>query len=216
MPDSFTGDTLTCIRGERVVFSALSFALADGDALMLRGPNGSGKSSLLRVMAGLSPAVAGAVRWNGETVTDDITGHHGRLIYAGHQNALKPALTVRENLLFWAEMHGGGSRVDAALERIGLSALADVPARFLSAGEARRVCLARLAAIEAPLWLLDEPATALDSQAQQIVFELIAEHREQGGMVAMSAHGGPPLPDEKLLDIAAFAVARGAAEGAFE
>jgi len=212
MPDSFTGDTLTCIRGERVVFSALSFALTDGDALMLRGPNGSGKSSLLRVMAGLSPAVEGAVRWNGETVTEDIIGHHARLIYVGHQNALKPALTVRENLMFWAEMHGSGSRVDATLERLGLSALADVPARFLSAGEARRVCLARLGAIEAPLWLLDEPATALDSQAQQTVFDLIAEHRARGGMVAMSAHGGPPLPAERTLDIAAFAVARGASE----
>jgi len=211
MPDSFTGDTLTCIRGERVVFSALSFALSDGDALMLRGPNGSGKSSLLRVMAGLSPAVDGALRWNGEPVTDDSAGHHARLIYAGHQNALKPALTVRENLTFWAEMHGGG-RVDAALERIGLLALADVPARFLSAGEARRVCLARLGAIEAPLWLLDEPATALDVGARQTLFDLIAEHRARGGMVAMSAHGGAPLPDEKTLDIAAYAVARAGIE----
>lgn len=210
MPDRFTSDILTCVRSERIVFSALSFALAGGGALVLHGPNGSGKSSLLRLMAGLAPPEAGILRWNDTAVDADPAAHHARLIYLGHQNAFKPALTVFENLAFWAELYGGGGGGDVgrALERFGLSALSAVPARFLSAGEGRRLALARLAAIPATLWLLDEPAAALDSKAQAALFDLIAEHRANGGMVAMSAHGGPALPEQRILDLADFAVAR--------
>lgn len=208
MSDRFTGEDLTCIRGERVVFAGLSFALASGDALVLRGRNGSGKSSLLRLMAGLLRPAQGMLRWNGSPAAADRGAHNARIIYIGHQDALKPALTAAENLAFAAGLRGWTGDPRKALDRVGLAPLAYLPVRFLSAGERRRLALARLAATEAPLWLLDEPMAGLDDSAVDGIHALVAGHRANGGMVVSSAHGPHGLDEADELDLGDFAVTR--------
>jgi heme exporter protein A len=189
----FAGDELTCVRGDRLVFEGVSFALESGGALVLEGPNGSGKSSLLRLAATLLKPAAGRLTWDGGDIAGDPDGHRARLAYVGHLDALKPALTVRDNLGFWARLNGGApdvaaAAVDAGLRRLRLDHLHDLPARFLSAGQRRRVNLARLLLKPVPLWLLDEPTAALDREAAGIVAEIIAEHRRGGGMVMAASH----------------------------
>jgi heme exporter protein A len=200
----FTGTDLACRRGERLVFAGLSFLLTPGDALLLTGPNGSGKSSLLRLMAGLTPPEAGLLAWDGTAVAGDPAAHRARLHFIGHQEAVKPVLTVAEQLAFWSGMRGGGD-VAAALARFRLSALAEWPCRVLSAGQRRRLALARLVATPAPLWLLDEPTTGLDSDAVADLLEAIAAHRAAGGRVALSTHAALPLPAAGSLTLGAFA-----------
>ena len=201
----FTGHALTCIRGERLVFAGLDFAIGPGEALMLVGTNGSGKSSLLRLMAGLLRPAAGAVRWSGEPIATDPEAHNARLHYVGHLDPVKAALTVGENLAFWARLGNGSGGVAAALEVFDSAPLADVPGRFLSAGQKRRANLARLAASEATLWLLDEPTTALDAAATSCLMEAITRHRAGGGMVAISTHVGLALDGARRLDLDTFA-----------
>ena len=200
----FTGHDLTCIRGERRVFAHVRFALAAGGALVLRGANGSGKTSLLRLMAGLGRPAEGRISWNDADIAEDPETHNARLHFVGHGDAVKPALTARENIAFWAALHGGGDP-DAGLETFALGPLASVPGRFLSAGQRRRVNLARLPAAPVPLWLLDEPATALDSDSVARLRDAIARHRAGGGMVALSSHGGLDIPDVVALDLSDFA-----------
>jgi heme exporter protein A len=212
MPDCLTGQDLSCIRGERLVFSGLSFRLDAGGALVLRGPNGSGKSSLLRLVAGLARPAAGAVAWNGRDIAADRAAHCARLAYVGHADAVKPALTVTENLAFWAGLRGDGGDVAHALARLGLDRHAQVAGRFLSSGERRRLALAQLGACRARLWLLDEPAVGLDRAAQAILEDMIAAHRREGGMVALSTHTEIALGEADSLDLAAFTVARPALE----
>ena len=183
---------LACLRGERVVFAGLSFALAPGGALLLTGPNGAGKSSLLRLLAGLLVPAEGSLLWGGEDALADRARHARRLRYVGHGDALKPALTARENLAFYARLWGG--EVEAALTALDLLPLADLPARVLSAGQRRRLGLARLALAPAPLWLLDEPTTGLDAASVQRLGALLARHREAGGMVLAATHLPLPLP----------------------
>jgi len=212
MPDCLTGQDLSCIRGERLVFAGLSFRLEAGGALVLRGPNGSGKSSLLRLVAGLARPAAGTVAWNGQDVAGDRAAHCARLAYVGHADAVKPALTVAENLAFWVGLRGGGGDPHGALAQLGLDRQAQVAGRFLSSGERRRLALAHLAACRARLWLLDEPAVGLDRTAQATLEEMIAAHRHGGGMVALSTHTEIALSAADSLDLAAFAVARPALE----
>lgn len=183
---------LACLRGERVVFAGLSFALDAGGALLLTGANGAGKSSLLRLLAGLLAPAEGTLLWQGEDALADRAAHARRLRYVGHGDALKPALTARENLGFFARLQGG--EVDAALDALGLSALAELPARVLSAGQKRRLGLARLALAPAPLWLLDEPTTGLDAASVERLGALLARHRAAGGMVVAATHLPLPLP----------------------
>lgn len=183
---------LACIRGEHAVFSGLSFGVASGGALLLTGANGAGKSSLLRVLAGLLDPAEGALLWQGEDALADRAAHAGRLRYLSHLDALKPALSLRENLLFDAAIRGGG--IGAALEAVGLASLADVPARLLSAGQRRRLALGRLALGTAPLWLLDEPTTGLDTASIERLGALLARHRALGGMVIAATHLPLPLP----------------------
>ncbi len=207
----FAGNQLTCIRGERTVFSGLDFALQDGDVLVLVGPNGSGKTSLLRMMAGLLPPVSGELTWNDRTFRDEIDDQNFHVHYVGHLSAVKPMLTVHENLDFWAGLNikenQGEDRADfqfgveAALNTFAIDHLADVPARYLSAGQKRRVALARLLTTPAPLWLLDEPATALDSAAMKILDGLIASHRASGGMVVLATHATTRPPQSVTLDV---------------
>lgn len=208
--DLLAARSLTCLRGERVVFAALDFILPAGGALILVGPNGSGKSSLLRLLAGLSRPFAGALLWNGTDIAQDPDAHRARLRYAGHQDAVKPTLTALENLSVWAGLDGlpdpeGRSRL--ALQRMSMAHVADMPGRYLSAGQKKRVNLARLAlapAALAPLWLLDEPATALDRDSIDRLAALIASHRADGGMVVLSTHSDMDVPGATMLDMAAF------------
>jgi len=186
------GEELACWRGERAVFAGLSFRLARGGALLLTGPNGAGKSSLLRLVAGLIPAAEGRLLWHGEDALADRVAHARRLRYLSHADALKPSLTARENLDFYARLWGGA--VQPALAALGLAELADLPARVLSSGQKRRLALARLALAPAPLWLLDEPTVGLDAASVERLGTLLAAHRAQGGMVMSATHLPLPLP----------------------
>ena len=217
----FEGRGLMCVRGERIVFAHLDFALVPGEALLLLGPNGSGKSSLLRLMAGLLGPAAGALAWHDGPVLEDPEAHHARTRYVGHTDAVKPVLTARETLAFWARVCAGpddspatlAGRVETALERLGLARLAAVPGRMLSAGQKRRLNLARLLAAPAPLWLMDEPTTALDKGAIKELEAVMAEHRAGGGMIALSTHQGVDLPGARVLNLDDFALDAEAAWG---
>jgi heme exporter protein A len=202
----FAGEKLACLRGERLVFTGLSFRVAAGETLLLRGPNGSGKSSLLRCMAGLLAPVAGIQTWNGEPVARDAESHRARLRYLGHQDAVKPALTVRENLAVWQQLHAvrDAAAIGKALADLAVDRLADLPARLLSAGQRRRVALARLLVAPAALWLLDEPTTALDDDSVARFAAMVQRHRANGGMVVLSSHGDPGVAGQ-VLALADFA-----------
>ena len=184
---SFSGHALTCQRGGRLVFSGLDFSVGAGDALLLTGANGSGKSSLLRIMAGLLTPAEGVLRLDGTAVTEDPDNWRASLAFVGHHDPVKPVMTVRENLGFWARL-AGSDRLDDALDAFGLADLADTPGRFLSAGQRRRTNLARLLVSQARIWLLDEPSTALDRHATDRLESVMAAHRAGGGMVVASSH----------------------------
>jgi heme exporter protein A len=208
MPDSsaarLTGTGLVCDRGERRVFAGLDLAVAAGEALAVVGPNGTGKSSLLRLLAGLLPPAAGLLAWNGTPVTDDPDAHRARLHYVGHLDAVKPALSAAETLVFQAQLRGSRpSRGDIleALEVFGMSGLADLPSRFLSQGQRRRAALARLMVARAPLWLLDEPTLGLDADSVVRLAGAMARHRADGGMIIVATHGGLALGSHTTLDL---------------
>jgi heme exporter protein A len=188
---------LACWRSERLVFAGLSFVVSPGEALLLTGANGAGKSSLLRLLAGLIPAAEGSLVWDGADCLADPAAHGARLRYIGHQDALKPALTARENLDFFARLWGG--EVPAALDALGLTPLAELPARVLSSGQKRRLALARLALAPARLWLLDEPSVGLDAASVERLAPLFAAHRAAGGMILAATHLPLPLPDAREL-----------------
>jgi heme exporter protein A len=188
---------LACLRGERAVFAGLSFRVSAGSAVLLTGANGAGKSTLLRLLAGLLHPAEGAILWRGEDVAADPGAHAARLRYLGHQDAVKPALTVAENLAFFARLWGG--EVAPALAALDLLPLADLPARVLSSGQKRRLALARLALAPAPLWLLDEPTTGLDAASVERLRPLLAAHRAAGGIVLAATHILLPLEDAEEL-----------------
>ncbi len=208
MPDCLSGEDLSCIRGERLVFTKLTFRLEAGEALVLRGPNGSGKSSLLRLIAGLGRPTTGAIAWNGADIARDRAAHRARVAYAGHADAIKAALTVEENFRFWSELRGGGPEPIAALARLGLDRHANIPGRFLSSGERRRLALATLAASGADVWLLDEPTVGLDAASLSALEGLLAAHLREGGMVVLSTHVDLALGGATTLDLGDFTVAR--------
>jgi heme exporter protein A len=188
---------LAAFRGERLVFRDLEFTVAAGGALLLAGPNGSGKSTLLRLLAGLGRLAAGQVLWSGEDALADLTAHAARVTYVGHLDAVKPGLTAAENLRFAALV--GGGRVEAALDALGLRELAELPARMLSAGQKRRLALARLALSAAPLWLLDEPTLGLDVASVERFGVVLAGHRARGGVIVAATHLPLPLADAAEL-----------------
>lgn len=203
--DGFSGTGLACIRSDRIVFAGLDFSVSPGGALILSGPNGSGKSSLLRLMAGIASPAAGQIVWQGMPVTEDPERFFAQMHYVGHRDAVKPALTVRENLVFHAAMRSGSADINAALDHVGLAPLADLPARMLSAGQTRRLTLARILATPAPLWLLDEPTIALDYRAVDRLRAAIAAHRAGGGMVVASTNVPLGIDDAETIDLAAHA-----------
>lgn len=209
----FQGQGLTCVRGDRVVFTDLSFTLRPGEALLLLGPNGSGKSSLLRLMAGLLRPATGTVTWDGDSIFSDREGHGGRARYIGHLDAIKPVLTVRENIAFWVRQwcpeqtaEQCAAQVTAAVDRFDMARLLDVPGKMLSAGQKRRTNLSRLFAAPAPLWLLDEPTTALDRASVAVLERAIAGHRAAGGMVVLSTHTDVDLPGAQAFHLDRFAL----------
>lgn len=181
---------LAAFRGERLVFRDVTLAVPAGGSVVLSGPNGSGKSTLLRLLAGLIRPAAGCVLWQGQDAFADLVQHARRLAYVGHLDAIKPGLTVTENLRF----SGALSRrpIAPALAALGLDALADLPARMLSAGQKRRLALSRLLLSDAPLWLLDEPTLGLDDASIERFGRILADHRAKGGIVIAATH--VPLP----------------------
>ena len=197
---------MACIRGERPVFSGVSFRLGRGGALTLVGPNGAGKSSLLRILAGLLKPADGTLTWEGTALDQDWAAHRQRLHYVGHLDAVKPTLTAAENLHDWARFRGAARAAPGALEALGIEELADVPGRFLSVGQRRRLALARLVAAPATLWLLDEPTVTLDADASARVETMIAAHRADGGMAIVATHGEIALDGADRLDLGDHAV----------
>jgi heme exporter protein A len=209
----FQGQGLTCTRADRPVFAGLDFDLPAGGALLLTGPNGSGKSSLLRLMAGLLRPSAGQLTWDGADIAQDPEAHRARLRYLGHLDAVKPVLSLRENLAFAAGLHGpvAEAELQNGLAAFALETLAGLPGRVLSAGQRRRLALARLAVSPGTLWLLDEPTVGLDTASQAKLARLMAAHRAQGGRVAAATHVPLDLPGAVTLDLAPHAEAARAA-----
>lgn len=177
---------LTCNRGGREVFRDLSFGVSTGEAMVVTGRNGAGKSSLLRMIAGLVRIAAGRLTLEGGEADIPI-GEQAH--YLGHQDAMKPSLTVGENLQFWSRFLGDERVVEPALEAVELAPLADLPAAYLSAGQRRRLSIARLVAVPRPIWLLDEPTSSLDAPSQKRLAELMRGHLVNGGMIIAAAHG---------------------------
>jgi len=203
---------LACRRGERLVFAGLGCRVPSGGALLLTGSNGSGKSSLLRLLATLLTPASGELLWGGVPVARDWARYRALIHYVGHLDALKPALTPRETLGFWASLRGGTEPViDAALAAFGLGAVADRPCGWLSAGQRRRLALARLVAAPAPIWLLDEPTVALDSDGEARLLTLIAEHRAAGGRVVLATHQPLALSEAAVIVLDDFAASADAA-----
>lgn len=190
------GQNLECVRSGRNIFSALDFAVPAGQALAVTGINGAGKSSLLRLIAGLLPAAGGTVTLEGgePELTLPEQAH-----YLGHRDALKPALTVLENLDFWRDFLGGQAIDGAAsLEAVGLGHAAHLPAAFLSAGQRRRLSIARLIAVNRPVWLLDEPTSALDTSGQAMIAGLMNAHLRSGGIILAATHGPLGISAQEL------------------
>jgi heme exporter protein A len=191
------GSDLACVRGGREVFRGLAFTVEAGEALVVTGPNGAGKSSLLRMVAGLVRPQQGQLELEGGDV--ELTmGEH--VHYLGHQDALKPSLSVRENLGFWAALLGGnGEKSDVALATVGLGGLGQLPAIYLSAGQRRRLAVARLIAVERSIWLLDEPTSTLDTAAQAMLADLMRAHLAGRGLILVASHGPIGLDGAKEL-----------------
>ena len=191
----FRGRRLACLRAEKLVFAELDLAFANGEALVLGGANGSGKSSLLRLLAGLLAPSAGEAEWQGEAACR----------YLGHGDAVNPALSGREALDFWRRLWGGdAAAVAPALAAFDLMPVADVPARMMSAGQRRRLALARLALVSAPVWLLDEPTIGLDSAARAALEQALAGHLAAGGAAVLATHVPIAVPSASHLSLDAF------------
>ena len=182
---------VTCVRGDRLLFRGVNFSLAAGDLLELRGPNGGGKTSLLRILCGLATPAEGEVRWNGTNIRTLREEYFGSLAYVAHLNGVKDELTALENLLAAERVAGrelSKLEGEATLERVGLSNQRHLPTRVLSAGQRRRLTLARLLAARAKLWLLDEILTSLDDSGVDLARKLIIEHIDDGGLAIVATH----------------------------
>jgi heme exporter protein A len=189
MITSLTAEKLTCVRGERVLFEGLSFRVSAGQALAVEGANGAGKTSLLRMLAGfLTPRAGRLVLKTGADESDDAE-ERGKVIgWLGHQDGLKPQLTVHEQLTFFSRLHGNTADSGAALEEVGLARQRNFPCRYLSAGQKRRLALARLMLSKRSLWLLDEPFAALDRDGQALIARQMALHCGRGGLIIAATH----------------------------
>lgn len=191
-----SGQGLGCIRNGRLVFANLDFAATSGEALAVTGPNGAGKSSLLRIIAGLLPPAAGAITLDGGDAPGLPLAEQAH--YLGHRDPLKPSLTVMENLRFWRDFLDGNGDPDAALAATGIAHTASLPAGFLSAGQRRRLSIARLLTVKRPVWLLDEPTSALDSSGQAMFADVVSAHLKSDGIVVAATHGPLGVPTQTL------------------
>ncbi|MCF8209521.1 MAG: cytochrome c biogenesis heme-transporting ATPase CcmA [Rhodoferax sp.] len=195
---------LACVRGDRRLFSGLDLAVSAGEWLHVRGENGSGKTSLLRLLAGLAQPAEGDIRWCERPISAADTEYRKNLLFFGHHGALKEDLTALENLDFSAAMDGAALPIESALRalhRFGLKGREQLPVRVLSAGQKRRVMLARLVTRNSSLWILDEPFTALDVKAVDLLSRLISEHVEAGGMAILTSHQAMPIPGGRVVQL---------------
>jgi heme exporter protein A len=197
---------LACRRGDRLVFAGLSCRVPAGGVLLLTGNNGSGKSSLLRVLATLLPAASGDLLWGQTPIRTDLPGYRAALHYVGHLDGLKPALTPRETLAYWAAQRGTKDpQVAAAFAAVGLEHAAEWPCRWLSAGQRKRLALARLLVSPVSVWLLDEPSAALDRDGEARLAAMIAAHRTEGGRAVIATHMPLDIPGAATLSLDDFA-----------
>jgi heme exporter protein A len=192
-----TALNLATSRGDHLIFSGLSFSLGPGEALLVTGANGAGKSTLLKTLAGRLQQSAGSIALEGA----DEGPVHEHCHYLSHANALKPALTVAENLDFWRGFLSGDGDIDTALEEVGLPGIADIPAGYLSAGQKRRVAIARLLMAHRPVWLADEPTAALDAASEKMFARLVNEHLASGGIVIAATHQKLAIKGAGKLDM---------------
>lgn len=202
-------EQLSVARGARPIIAGLSFTVAAGEAVLLTGPNGAGKTTLIRSIAGLLAPSEGRIRLEGASEEFDLAQY---CHYVGHINALKASLTVAENLQFWGDYYADGqspprlgrAHLDRALDRLNLDALADIATAYLSAGQKRRVGLARILMAKRPVWLLDEPTVSLDSDSAGIISGLINEHTADGGMAIVATHLPLALTSPRTLHLKPF------------
>ena len=196
-----SANDLTCSRGMHTVFAGLSLRVEGGQALVLLGPNGSGKTTMLRALAGFLPADSGTILLEGQ---DSERERAEYCHYVGHRDGLKLRLTARENLQFYADFLGDGDAsgcVEAALDRFELAALGPIPTGYLSAGQKRRLGLARLLVAERPIWLLDEPSVSLDAASVEILKDVLKSHLEGGGIAVVATHLPLGLDDADRLNL---------------
>lgn len=192
---------LACARGDRLLFRDLSFSLRPGQLLHLQGANGSGKTTLLRTLCGLTRPAEGTIRWDGKAISDDREAFLSRLCYVGHTNALHGDLTGVENLAFEGCLADADADPRAALTDIGLGRVASLPSKLLSQGQKRRTALARLLISEKPLWVLDEPLTALDVRSSAALLARFADHLRRGGLIILTSHQEVSLTDWPVLTL---------------
>ena len=197
-------NNLTCIRGDRQLFTDLSFELQAGQLLHLKGHNGTGKTTLQRTLSGLFQPDAGEVLWGGQSIADLDENYYQDVLYIGHAPGIKLDLTAVENLRIQCGLHGlsvDEEQLWLALQKLGLGGFEDLPARMLSAGQKRRIALARLFVEQARLWIMDEPFTSLDVAAIDLLQGMLAQHLAEGGMVVLTTHQTVSLPDECVTQI---------------
>jgi len=207
---SYTSDyvlqahALSCVRGERMLFADLDLQVHAGECLHVRGENGVGKTSLLRLLTGLSKPESGEIVWKGQAIALDPSQYHRDLLFLGHRDALKDDLTALENIQMYAAIDDIALSQEQALSSLwnfGLRGREHLPVSCLSAGQKRRVLMARMATRQAKLWILDEPFNALDLNAVQALQTLIAQHLEQGGLVVLTSHQNIVIPNVKVLEL---------------
>lgn len=193
---------LTCIREDRILFEALNFSVSSGDIIQVEGPNGSGKTSLLRILAGLSQPYDGSVLFQQENIVDHGDAFHQNLLYLGHLPGVKGEMTAQENLVFNLALHGNDiSTAEETLEKVNLLGFEDALASHLSAGQHRRIALARLWQSTAPIWILDEPFTAIDKRGVNTLEQLFLAHAQRGGCVILTTHQDLSYPEDKVKKI---------------
>ncbi len=196
---------LTAIRDERILFESLSFTIGAGELVQIEGRNGTGKTTLLRIVTGLGDRDTGEIFWNGENIESNRDAYHEDLLFLGHSTGVKRDLTAYENLRFYLSVHSKQSmskeEIYSALVKVGLAGREDVPVAQLSAGQQRRVALARLWLSQHKLWILDEPLTAIDKQGVKVLESLFLNHAEKGGIVVLTTHQDMFTDNPKLRKI---------------
>ena len=197
-----SANDLTCIREDRILFEALNFSVCRGDVIQVEGPNGSGKTSLLRILAGLSQPYDGTVLFREQNILEQPDDFHQNLLYLGHLPGVKGEMTAQENLEFNLTLHGNdSSKAEETLEKVNLLGFEDALASHLSAGQHRRIYLARLWQSKASIWILDEPFTAIDKNGVKQLEQLFLAHAQRGGCVILTTHQDLSFPEDKVKKI---------------